>query len=221
MGFEDRVDKVNKRDSTALILGRGTSSNPLTISTANSKFLEFRCTCAATSGDNRLQYQWYTLSGGGGGESLRSMTYVASNVGTAHGAHLSLSFLATAGGSECSGLGVAVRGTLHIPNIASWAPTGTYAAGMFEIYSDGANSNPTGMTELSLLTLGLTGNGTGADTGGTADVDDMAYLLTLTGGTIANGNVVEAAVTEANYAYAARCKINGTVMYLMFSSDAA
>ena len=54
MGFQDRVDKANKGASTALIIGRGTSANPLVTSTANAKFVEYRCTCSATSGDKSL-----------------------------------------------------------------------------------------------------------------------------------------------------------------------
>lgn len=165
---------------TAKILGGGTAASPVTSGTANLKFLEFRCACTATSGDNRLAYMRYALEGSGGGECLRASTVVNANVGTAHGAHFGIEFEATAGGSECSGLGVGLRGTLMIPNIASWAPTGTYAAGMFEIFSEGSNSDPAGMTELACLRLENSGDGTGGD-----DVDTDAFILSLQGWTTA------------------------------------
>jgi hypothetical protein len=166
--------------ASGLLLGGGTSADPMTTSTADGKFIELRCETSAASGDNRLAYLRYSITGAGGGECLRALTSIDGNTGTAHGAHLSLAFLATAGGSECSGLGAAVRGTLHIPDIASWAPTGTYAAGMFEIYSDGTASDPAGMTELAVLRLCNSGNATGA-----ADVDTDAYLFSLQGWTAA------------------------------------
>ena len=43
----------------------------------------------------------------------------------------------------------------------------------------------------------------------------IALALVLDGGTIGSGNIVEASTTEANYGYSIRCKIMGTVMYLM------
>jgi hypothetical protein len=165
---------------TAKLLGGGTDASPLTSGTANLKFVEFRCSCSASSGDNRLMYLRYQLTGGGGGECMRASTVVKSNVGTAHGAHFGLEFLATAGGSECSGLGVGLRGTLMIPNVASWAPAGTYAAGMFEIFSEGTVSDPAGMTELACLRLVNSGDGTGK-----VDVDTDAFIFSLQGWTTA------------------------------------
>ncbi len=158
----------------------GTSSSFVTTSTADKKFLQYYIENTAATGDNRAMYLRLNLSGGGGGEALRVFTNVEANSGTAHGAHISLNFVATAGGSECSGLGVAIRGTLHIPDVASWAPTGTYSAGMFEIYSDGTASDPAGMTRLSVLQLSNSGNATGK-----ADVDTDGYIFDLQGWTAA------------------------------------
>ncbi len=160
---------------TTKMLGGGTDASPLTTATADVKFVEFRCASTAASGDNRLAYLRYQLTGGGGGECLRGSTVVKSNVGTAHGAHFGIEFLATAGASECSGLGVGLRGTLMIPDVASWAPAGTYAAGMFEIFSEGTASDPAGMTELSVLRLVNSGGS------GKADVDTDAFIFSLQG----------------------------------------
>lgn len=164
------------------ILKGGTSSAPITEDTANMAFVKMYCDNGATSGDNRLAYLrlYLTGTGTGGGETIRAFTTVNANIGTAHGAHISLNFLATAGGSECSGLGAAIRGTTHIPDIASWAPTGTLCAGMFELYSDGDASDPAGLTELSVLRLCNSGDATGK-----ADVDTDAYLFSVQGFTAA------------------------------------
>ena len=166
--------------ASGVLVGGGTSASPNTTATADAKFVEFRCETTAASGDNRLAYLWYDMEGAGGGECLRAMTSVNENLGTAHGAHIGLSYEAVAGGSETSGLGAAVRGTLHIPDVASWAPTGTICGGMFEIYSDGSASDPAGLTELSVLRLCNSGDATGA-----ADVDTDAFLISVQGFTAA------------------------------------
>ncbi len=211
---DETITWPNDAVFTAKLFGGGTSANPLTTSTADVKFIEFRCESTASSGDNRLLYMRYALGGAGGGETLRALTKVEANLGTAHGAHLSLGFVATAGGSECSGLGVACRGTLHIPNVASWAPTGTYAAGMFEIYSDGSSSDPAGMTELAVLRLENAGDGTGK-----ADVDTDAYLFSIQGfATAADSTKVirTDSLAELNTAntIGLRIKVGSTVYYI-------
>lgn len=181
---------VRARDANAtngLIMGYGNSTTRYKGgAVANSRFLDFNFENAATSGDNRGMYlRLFHTGTGGGGEALRVFTTVNANCGTAHGAHISLNFLNTAGASETSGLGVAGRNTLHIPNVASWAPTGTYAAVQAEIYSDGSLSDPAGMTKLSFLRIVNGGNATGR-----ADVDDDAFLMELSGFTNASGNMV-------------------------------
>ncbi len=213
---DDPITWQNGAVFTGKLFGGGTSASPLTTSTADVKFAEFRCESTATSGDNRLLYMRYALEGGGGGETLRALTRVGSNLGTAHGAHLSLSFEATAGGSECSGLGVACRGTLHIPDVASWSPTGTYAAGMFEIFSDGAASDPAGMTELAVLNLSNSGNATGM-----ADVDTDAVLISIQGFTVGNEaadkvyvNTITAGTINANVTEALKIKIGSNIRFI-------
>ena len=175
----------------AVVLGGGTTANPVASSTANAKFIELRCSSTvAGASDARGIYVRFALDGAhasAGGESVRGLTMVNQNIGTAHGAHFGLGFVATAGGSECSGLGAATRATLHIPNVASWAPTGTYAALQAEIYSDGANSDPAGMTKLSFIRVENAGNATGM-----ADVDDDAFLMEIKGCTKGAGHTVGA-----------------------------
>jgi len=205
-------------DNSALIMGSGTSAAPATTATANKKFVELRCESSATDAgsDTRNTYLALSLTGAttGGGDCLRAITNVNENVGTARGAHISLSFKAAAGGSECSGLGAAIAGTLHIPDIASWAPAGTLASGVFEIYSDGANSDPAGLTELSVLRLCNSGDATGA-----ADVDTDACILSLQGWTAATGvtNAISSTgLTELNNGtgIGIRIKVGSSVYYI-------
>lgn len=201
--------------SGALVMGLGNSTTRAITTTADSKFISFYLENAATSGDNRAMYlRMYHSGAGGGGEALRAFTTVNANCATAHGAHVSLNFLDTAGGSECSGLGVAGRFTLHIPNVASWAPTGTYAAIQAEIYNDGSASDPAGMTELSCIRVVNGGNTTGA-----ADVDDDAFFFSVQGFTAASGNMFYADA-PGTLAASLRCKVGSTTYYLPLYSAA-
>ena len=207
--------------NTALLWGVGTSTAPESTDVADGKFLEFRLENKATSGDNRGMYLRFSLNGAGsGGEALRALTVVDANCGTAHGAHLSLAFDDTAGGSETSGLGVAARATLHIPDIASWAPTGTYAAGMFEIYSDGDASDPAGMTELSVLRLCNSGDATGAE-----DIDTDAFLLSIQGFTAGATSLFATGLTAStvygNLTASLKIKVGSTTYYIPLATAIA
>ncbi len=200
--------------TTALLHGIGTAAAPATTGTADKKFLEYRTASSATSGDARGIYNRLSLTGtGGGGESLRSYTEIVGVVAaTAHGAHISLGMGESTTGGAVTGLGVAVRATLGLPSVAL-ASGGTYAAMQAEIYSFGASADPAAVTELSFLKLTAGGDGTGA-----GKVDDKAYLMVIDGVAEGSGNMVVASTTGANYASAARCKINGVAKWLMFAS---
>ena len=192
------------------VIKAGTSSAPVTEDTADMKFVSLYWDNGATSGDNRGIYNKLSLTGaGGGGESLRTWTAVTDVAGgTAHGAHISLSF-GTSG--SITGLGVASRNTLHMENAALPAG-GTYAATQPEIYSDGASSDPAAVTELSFIRCVNGGNATGIGT-----VDDKAFLFTLDGGAIGSGNLM-AAKTAAAVSHTLRMKgPNGTTYWIMVS----
>ena len=193
---------------------RGSSTHRCTIDTADTKFLEYRWDCGAASGDNRGIYNrlYLTGAGTGGGESLRSFTTIEAAMGTAHGAHLSLNF-GDVGEGSLSGLGVAGRCTLHIPDAADWTG-GTLAAVQAEIYSDGAASDPDGLTELSFIRVVNDGNAAGI-----ADVDDDSFLLSIQGGAIGDGNLVEVAADETSYSHNIRIKVGETTLYLMLADD--
>jgi len=214
IGVVDRLDLSgslpNNANTDGGMIKAGTSAARIINDTAAMKFISIYTDCGATSGDSRGMYLRHYITGaGGGGEAARLYTTVENVAGaTAHGAHIALSFAAT---GSITGLGVAMRATLQIPN--GVMTYGTYAAVMGEIWSDGSASDPSGVTELAFIRLINGGDGAGI-----AKVDDKAYLLTLEGGSTSGGNVVVASTTEANYALAARCKLNGTEAWLMFAS---
>lgn len=167
----------------AKVLNIGTTSYPNLASTSGN-FVNVRGEATHTSGDVRNIYNRLYLKGAdGNGESLRTFTTVSGvGVVSAHGAHISLNF--TADAASTSDLGVASRCTLHIPDVASWSPGGgTMAPIQAEIYSDGAASDPGGLTELSFIRCVSDGNAAGK-----ADVDDDAFLLSLQGVTPEDGD---------------------------------
>ena len=195
-------------DGSALLGGIGTSASPATTATADKKFFEYRLENTATSGDNRGLYLRLYLGGaGGGGEAARIFTTVNDvAAGTAHGAHISLNFAST---GTVTGTGVAMRATLHLPDVALTSNV-TMAAVQAEIYSDGSDSDPGGSTLLSYFRAV---NGGHAD--GIADVDDDVVLFDIQGHTIASGNMIEASTTEANYSHSIRILVGSTNYYLM------
>jgi hypothetical protein len=203
---------INAANTGGGLIKAGTSSAPVTEDTANMKFISLYFDNGATSGDNRGMYLRLYLTGtGGGGEAARIFT-TANNVtvGTAHGAHISLNFGTT---GKLTGLGVAMRATLHIPNQAM-AGGGNYAAVQAEIWSDGANSDPAGMTNLAFIRAVNGGNASGV-----ADVDDDANLLFISGGAIGAGNMVQADVDETKFSHKIRCNVHGTTMYIMMADS--
>lgn len=198
--------------SSGLLMGVGTTASPSTTSTANAKFMEFRCQSTATSGDNRLMYLRYELAGTGGGECLRAFTKIQATVGTARGAHISLDLDSTVG-DKVTGLAAGVDAQLLLANKAGEAGIGAHTALNVEIYSAGATTDYANANKLSYIRFVNGGNASGV-----ADVDDDAYLFDLVGITEGAGNMVVASATEANYVSAARCRINGVEKWLMFAS---
>lgn len=194
--------------ASALALGIGASATRVTTSAADKNIVELRGESSATSGDARGIYdRLYITGAGGGGEALRAFTTVEDVVAaTAHGAHISLNFNDT---GSVSGLGVAARATLHIPDDAAWAP-GTIAALQAELFSDGDASDTDGATEVSFLRIVNGGNANGI-----ADVDDDAFLMSLQGFDINAGNVVQTEVDETKFSHKIRIKVGNTPMYLM------
>lgn len=203
-----------KPDTTTagpLIYG-GSSSDTIETSTADTKFIQLYLECSATSGDNRAIYNRLYLTGAGGsGESLRCFTTISAACTGAHGAHISLNFAGTTTG-ELTGLGVAMRATLHIPDDAAWTG-GTLSAIQAEIYSDGAASDPDNVTGLSYFRVS-----NGGDASGISDVDDDVDLFSIQGHTVASGNMISAETDETKFSHKARIEIGSTAYYIMLTA---
>jgi len=196
--------------ASGIIMGTGTTAHPATTSTANAKFIEFRCQTTATSGDNRLMYLRYDQNGaGGGGECIRAFTKATKALGTARGAHISLDLSDTSG--SCSGLGAGMDSQILAGDTAY--TSGTYTAQNIEWYADGSSTDISGMTESSFIRCAIGGDSTGA-----ANIEDNANLLVITGGSNASGNIVGAAGDEPTWTsntYLIRCKLNGQTAYIV------
>ena len=203
--------------NSAFLFGTGDGTTQA-LSATTGKFIEFRAKMTGTAGDNRLMYLRYYVHGSAGAgnssECIRASTVVNANTTNAAAGSFGLEFLATAASSECSGQGSAVEGTLMIPNVASWAPTGTYSAGTFSIYSEGTSSDPAGMANLAVLRLLNAGDGTGGD-----DVDTDACVLSIEGFTSAGDMtkcVTSAGLGELNTGgtIGIRIKVDGAIYYI-------
>jgi hypothetical protein len=171
------------------------------------KFLSFYLENTAASGDNRGMYiRLYHSTAGGGGEAFRALT-TCNNVAavTAHGAHISLNFAAT---GSITGLGVAVRATLHVPNQAQVG--GTYSAGLSEIWFDGSSSSVAGTTKAVIHEFALGGNTTNHNT--------IKGVLAFTN---IHADQFADSVGEANYAKSLKILVNGTAYYMMLASSAS
>jgi hypothetical protein len=199
--------------SSGLLMGRGTTADPVTTSTADAKFFEWRCQSSATSGDNRMLYMRYELSGTGGGECIRAFTKIQGTIGTARGAHISLDIDATVG-DKVTGLAAGVDAQILLGNKTAEAGIGAHCALNVEIYGAGASTDYATANKLSFIRFSMAGGHADAIT----DIDDDAYLFDIVGATEGAGNMVIASNTEANYVSAAKCRINGVEKWLMFAS---
>ena len=104
----------------------GTSSAPISVTTASNINSSYGTTSAAT-GDTRLSYQKLTFTSTGSGETIRAFSVVtgvaAATGGTINGAHISMSINAP---GTISGAGNALRATLGMGALAN--PGGTLSA---------------------------------------------------------------------------------------------
>jgi hypothetical protein len=189
----------------ALVFGAGTAALPVLnpALTANKNFISYYAKDMAASGTSRLAYLREYLSGGAGGEALRTFTTVENNTpaDTVNGAHLSLNFGASVG--NVAGEGQAVRATLHVP---ARTLGGTVAGVKGELFADGTTSN---VSNGAMFRGVLAGNATGVGV-----LDDYAAFLALDGVTIAGGNMVVASGDVAA-SHTIRIKINGVAARLL------
>jgi len=204
------------------VIFAGSSSAKIATSTASTKFVQmyFDSSATADGSDTRGIYVRLYHSGAttGGGEALRAYTTInGAAVGTAHGAHISLDFVSSSNSGRLSGLGVAGRNTLHIPDDADWT-SGTLAAVQAEIYSDGDDSDPDGVTELSFIRIVNDGNANGK-----ADVDDDAVAFSFQGFDEASGGMIydNTGADPTNSDGSIKIKIGSQIRYLMYYDQQA
>lgn len=198
--------------NTAVLLGGGTAAAPNTTATANKNFVEFRASTTATDAgsDSRLFYLRFALDGSttGGGETARIFTNVNAAVGTAHGAHTSLSFGAS---GSVSGQAIASRNTLHLK---SGTATGTVAPLQAEIYLDAADSAPPAASH-SLFRGIVAGDATNKASVTTALSLEGVQATAASSG-VADMVTTGAADTTSNTRI--KIKINGTEYWLLATS---
>lgn len=212
-GLTFKTTQVNGQTAGCMV-GAGTSAAPVDCSTtAGMKFNSIYTSSAATSGDSRNTYLRHYIAGiGGAGEALRAYCTVngVAAAGTVNGIHASLDFADAA--STAGGTGTAVRATLHIPDEAAWT-SGTITALQAEVYSDGAASDPDGVTELSFIRVVSAGDATGM-----ADVDTDAFALSFQGFTAATGAMIydHQGGAPANTEGSIKIKIGADTRYLMY-----
>lgn len=187
-----------------VLFGHGTSASPATTALANKKFIELWCSSSASSGDNRLLYLQYFLTGGGGGECIRGLTTLTAATGTAHGAHVGLQLT---GSGQISGLGVGMRATLMVPDKTLG---GTVAAIMAELFADGTSSDVSNGTCLRCVLAG--------DSTGVSALSLTTTLLNIDGITIGSagaGQMVNAISGDKAVTHLVKIKINGVTYWLM------
>lgn len=207
--------RTNICGNAALIIGNGTTTSPLTNASADKSFIGFWVKSTATSGTTRGIYQRLYLSSGAGGEAGRFFTTVENNTpaDTCNGIHTSLSFGASAG--NISGLGTALRGTVHVPTRSLG---GTVAALQAEFYGDGASGAIGGTA--SFLRCVLDGH---ADMKGS--FDDNGFILDIQGVTAGAAHVFRTGLTAATINAATTCalrmKVGATTYYIPVATATA
>ena len=172
--------------------GSGTSSSPITVTTAQNISSSYGSTSAAT-GDTRLSYDKLTFTSTGSGETVRAFSVVtgtgAAAAGTINGAHVSMEIQ----GGSISGAANAIRATL---GGTTAAPGGTLAAIQLDT-NFGAGVTLPGSAAFIRVTES-----------GTATLSTLmnlpAAMVAALGGTSATPNRKIACVTDA-----------GTTFYLM------
>lgn len=194
--------------SAAICGGIGSPSGPLITALTGKNFLDFRMKSTGTSGTSRGFYTRLYLSSGAGGECIRAFTTVENNTpaDTCNGAHISLNFGSTAG--NITGLGTAVRGTLHVPGRSLG---GTVAALQAEIYGDAASGAIGGTA--SLIRGIVDGHSDLKDS-----FDDNGFVLDLQGLTAGAAHAFRTGLTANNslalMTAALRIKIGSTTYFL-------
>ena len=180
----------------------GTSSDPVTVTTATNISSSFGTT-SATSGDTRLVYEKLTFTSTGSGETLRAFSVVtgvgAATGGTINGAHISMSINSP---GTISGAGNALRATLGMGALAN--PGGTLSA--LQIDSDLA-ANCT--VPASAAFIRVTNSGTKV----------LANMMSVPAPAVAGAFRAKVGTPDATHVMPV-LSANGTTYYIMVSTVA-
>lgn len=196
--------------TTALLMGTGSSTVPATTAAASKNFAQFYTQSTdATGADSRCFYLRHYLAGAGGsGETVRAFTTVnGAGATAAHGVHGSVSF-GTNG--TLTGEAAGVRATFQVPNKVI---SGTAAAVYAEFSADGASSNVQA-NHAAFMRAVLSGDGTGL-----ALLDSSVGLFSIEGNTIGSGAIVHASAGTAS-THSIRCFVNGVPFYILATTSA-
>lgn len=200
------------KSHAGLILGGGISADPVLSAVAGQKMASFYTKSTSTTSSEGLYWRHYLAGAGQSGEALRAFATVeAVAAANARGAHISLSFSAYAT-SYITGEGRGVKATLHIPDGAMHA-AGTYSALQGEIYLDGTSSDPSAVTEMSILDLTVAGG----DATARGKVKNAISFHVPTGEEAAGNmhvSTITAATMNAACTEALRVLVNGNVRFI-------
>jgi hypothetical protein len=138
---------LGKKSHAGLLLGGGTSADPVTTSVADQKTASFYTSNSATSGES-YGFYWRNYVTGVAASGTCARFYSTTNVAadTLQGAQITAS---TGAAGAVSGLLVGCRSQVQLADDATAAPTGTIAGGQSEIYFDGDNSSTTNIAAAS------------------------------------------------------------------------
>lgn len=182
----------------------GTSSTTISSAVADTNFMQGYFTNSAATGTARGFYLRLYLSGGAGGEALRAYTTVsnAAPVDTVNGAHISISFGASAG--NVTGQSAAVRATYHIANRTM---TGTNACINADLWCDGASSAG---SNISFLRCVL-----GGDSTGVAAMLTTCFWVNFDSSVCSDSaGMVDTNLTASTQTAAIRIKVAGNTRYI-------
>lgn len=207
-GGKLRLTGLGGAFATTHLLGAGTAADPAEWA-AGGNAIQFYFKNTYASGGARGLYLRTYFASGSSGDCARIFATVNADTGTVQGAHISLSF---ATGANLSGLGVACRNTIHVPNEAI-AANGTYCAHQAEVYMDGTDSDPSAATAFSIGRVVVDGG----DATARARVKNYLSFSVPTGAY--NGGNMHATTNDATVTDAIRCLINGSVRYMLFSTS--
>ena len=182
----------------------GTSSSPVTVTTATNIDAAY-ATTSATTGDTRLSYNKLTFTSTGSGETLRAFSVVtganAATAGTINGAHISCEI--DGASASISGAANAIRATL--------GGTDTTPGGTLAVIQLDTNFGSSGVsTPATSSFMRVTDSGTG-----TGKINNLFNIAAGPAATLLKTSSVGAA------AAALKITANGTTYYIMLATSAS